>query len=152
MGGTPGEINAIIHSGMRFNPPDRLSRLFRKPGVLLLLCLIVTVAILNISKKPRVFYLPFGIPGKQAAATIPPFGMFFEAHLKHEDKGHPMSYWIHEKAHWAQYRRMGLLSFYYNYIREYLKHGRGTDHWMEKEASRKRIEWQMRQTGKSKRR
>jgi hypothetical protein len=39
----------------------------------------------------------------------------------------------HEIVHWEQYKRMGLLSFYYNYLKYYLNSGR-MNNWMEDEA------------------
>ena len=86
----------------------------------------------NQFKKGRVMYLPFDIPGKQMAITIPPFGIFIEEKYKDEgdDKG---SLLVHERIHWVQYQEMGFFNFYYEYISEYVKHGR-FNHWMEKDA------------------
>ena len=85
--------------------------------------IILLILILNINKKERVFYLPFDIPGTQMAATIPPFGIFIEEEYKSEGDV-PGSILRHEKVHWNQYKRMGLIKFYYSYTSEYLKHGR----------------------------
>ena len=96
--------------------------------------LILLILILNITKKERVFYLPFDILGSQMAATIPPFGIFIEK--KYRDKGEePGSILNHERVHWDQYRKMGLVRFYYCYVFEYIKHGR-IQNWMEEEARR----------------
>lgn len=40
----------------------------------------------------------------------------------------------HERIHWEQYQKMGFFNFYYEYLSEYIKHGRVNDHWMEVEA------------------
>ena len=96
--------------------------------------LILLVLILNIKKTERVFYLPFEIPGTQMAATLPPFGIFIEDKFEDEGDG-PGSILKHEKVHWKQYQRMGLIKFYYTYLTLYAKHGR-INNWMEAEARR----------------
>ena len=96
--------------------------------------LILLILILNIDKKERVFYLPFDIPGTQMAATLPPFGIFIEEVYKSEGDLSG-SLLRHEKVHWSQYKKMGLIKFYYSYTSEYLKHGR-IYNWMEEEARR----------------
>lgn len=96
--------------------------------------LILIILILNIRRTERVVYLPVEIPGSQLAATVPPFGIFIEK--KYEDEGDgPGSILRHERVHWDQYHRMGLLRFYYCYMTEYIRHGR-IHHWMEEEARR----------------
>ena len=95
---------------------------------------LLAMFILNIFKKPLVWYLPVDFPGKQMAATIPPFGIFIEKEYKNEDDA-PGSILSHEKIHWNQYQRMGLIKFYYAYVSEYIKHGR-IHNWMEEEARR----------------
>jgi len=92
-----------------------------------------TIGLISQNKKERVIYLPFDIPGKQMAATIPPFGIFIENKYKSESCGCG-SILSHEKIHWDQYKRLGLIGFYYQYISQYLKHGRIHNHWMEVEA------------------
>lgn len=94
--------------------------------------LLLTILILIITKKERVYYLPLDFPGPQMAATIPPIGIFIEK--KYEDEGDGRgSILAHEQVHWDQYRGMGLIKFYYSYSTEYLMHGR-FNHWMEEEA------------------
>lgn len=66
------------------------------------------------------------------AATIPPVGIFIEDKYKNEGDG-PGSILRHERVHWEQYRKMGLVSFHYCYLSEYIKHGR-IHNWMEEEA------------------
>jgi hypothetical protein len=90
----------------------------------LLFVLFFTIFILNIFKKQYVFYIPFEIPGKQIAATIPPFGVFIESRYKYENKNRPKSIYMHEKVHWSQYEKMGLFSFYFNYLKSYINSGR----------------------------
>jgi len=65
--------------------------------IILLSFLLVTV-ILNIFKKPIVWYLPVDIPGKQMAATIPPLGIFIEKAYKNGGNP-PGSILSHEKLH-----------------------------------------------------
>ena len=95
----------------------------------------IIIAALNLFKHPFVWYLPFNIPGKQMASTIPPLGMFIEKDLAHENKNDPCSVFTHEMVHWKQYERMGLFKFYYHYIKNYLRTGR-VKNWMEEEARR----------------
>jgi hypothetical protein len=96
--------------------------------------LLLTILILNINKKERIFYLPFDIPGSQMAATIPPFGIFIEDDYRNEGDRRG-SILAHERVHWDQYKRMGLLKFYNSYFFEYTRHGR-VNNWMESEARR----------------
>ena len=95
--------------------------------------LIILVLVLNMNKDEKVYYIPFDIPGKQMAATIPPFGIFFEEKYKSDGDG-PGSILSHERVHWnVQYKEMGLIKFYYNYTSIYVKNGR-INNWMEEEA------------------
>jgi hypothetical protein len=98
-----------------------------------ILIIFIFIFIVNLDKSERVIHLPFNIPGKQMAATIPPFGIFIEkGHINDPDE--IGSILRHERVHWnIQYREMGLFKFYYCYLIEYIKHGR-IDNWMENEA------------------
>ena len=87
----------------------------------------------NQVNREQVVYLPFDLPGKQMAATIPPFGIFIEGKYKDEGDGKG-SLLAHERIHWGQYQKMGFFNFYYEYLSEYIKHGRVNNHWMEVEA------------------
>jgi hypothetical protein len=87
----------------------------------------------NQVKKEQVVYLPFDLPGDLMATTIPPFGIFIEEKFKNEGDGKG-SLLAHELIHWKQYQKMGFFNFYYEYLSEYIKHGRVNDHWMEVEA------------------
>lgn len=92
------------------------------------------ILILNIIKHPFVYYLPFKIPGDLMASTIPPFGIFIESDLKNIDENDPCLHpYKHEMVHWEQYKKMGLISFHYNYLKCYLNSGR-IKNWMEEEA------------------
>ena len=91
------------------------------------------ILILNLIKQPFVYYLQFDIPGKQMASTIPPFGIFIESKYQNENSNEPCSLIKHEMVHWEQYKRMGLISFHYNYLRCYINSGR-VNNWMEEEA------------------
>ena len=86
-------------------------------------------------KPVKVFYLPFNIPGKQMAITIPPFGIFIES--QYENEGNKRGSLVrHELVHWDQYKRMGLIGFYSEYYTQYKSHGR-FNNWMEEEARNK---------------
>ena len=105
----------------------------KKWVVIFIITLFITL--LTIFKKERVFYLPFNIPGRQMAITIPPFGIFIESEYKSQGGG-PGSVLSHERIHWKQFRKMGLLPFYFNYFVAYVQHGRGGKNWMERGAER----------------
>lgn len=94
--------------------------------------ILVLVIGLNFLKKEMVFYTPFKIPTSLMAMTIPPFGIFIENKYKNEGNG-SRSILQHEKKHWAQYKRMGLIKFYFQYAKEFVKYGRYNAP-MEKEA------------------
>ena len=91
------------------------------------------IVILNLFKTPHVYYLAFKIPGKQMAITFPPFGIFIESEYQNENTNNNCSILNHEMVHWEQYKRMGLFSFHYNYLKLYFKYGR-INNWMEEEA------------------
>ena len=123
-------INSVVISVGGLN----LELLRYKIMQFLLRILLLFILILNITKKERVFYIPFDFPDSQMAATIPPIGIFIEK--KYEDEGDGRgSILAHERVHWYQYMRMGLVKFYYCCLSEYIKHGR-IHHSMEKEARR----------------
>ncbi len=89
----------------------------------LILAFLIIIILLNLYDEERVLYTPIQIPGSLMAMTIPPFGIIIEEQYENQpDK--PGSLIRHEKAHWAQYKKMGLLKFYYNYFIEFIKYGR----------------------------
>jgi len=105
-----------------------------KRRVILPLAFISLILAFNIFKNPAVVYLPFEIPGDQMAITIPPFGIFMESRFETADASNPCAHPLsHERIHWMQYERMGLSSFYYNYLKCFLASGR-YNNWMEREA------------------
>ena len=92
----------------------------KKSSLILLVLIPFVIFCLNLSKKERVYYIPFDIPGPQMAITIPPFGIFIEKKLKNNK-----SVLRHEEVHWNhQYCKMGLFGFYSQYFSEYSKYGR----------------------------
>jgi hypothetical protein len=107
-----------------------------KPRFFFLGLIFTVLFILNQFKFPMITYLPFDLPGNLKASTIPPFGIFIERQYMGEPQN---SKWCtvlqHELEHWEQYKRMGLFSFYYNYLQVYVKSGR-IDHWMERESDK----------------
>ena len=109
-------------------------QLFKKKRYLILFLFMIIISVLNLTKHPFVYYLQFNIPGKQMASTIPPFGIFIESQFKNKDENDPCLHpYKHEMVHWEQYKRMGLISFNYNYLKCYLSSGR-INNWMEEEA------------------
>jgi hypothetical protein len=89
----------------------------------LLIIFVIIVTLLNLFTGERLFYTPVDIPGKQMAMTIPPFGIIIEKKYKNEGSGRG-TLLRHERVHWNQYKKMGLIGFYYNYFSEYLKYDR----------------------------
>ena len=105
----------------------------KKKRYLISFAFTLIILILPFIKYPFVFYLPFNIPDKQMAITIPPFGIFIESKYQNENSNDPCSILKHEMVHWEQYKKMGLISFHYNYMSCYLNSGR-INNWMEDEA------------------
>jgi hypothetical protein len=107
--------------------------LIKKKRFVLPFFVLVLLFTLNTFKTAHVLYLPFKLPGTLMGSTIPPFGIII--HNIHKNKIDDVHCTVleHEMWHWTQYKRMGLFSFYYNYLKEYIKSGR-KNHWMEKEA------------------
>jgi hypothetical protein len=95
--------------------------------------LIINLTFLNIAKHPFVYYLPFNIPGKQMAATVQPFGIFIEKEYVKENTGDSYSILKHEMVHWDQYKRIRLVSIYFNYLSCFARSGR-IHNWMEDKA------------------
>lgn len=93
------------------------------------------IVVLDLKKTERVVYVPLPMKTQQMAATIPPFGIFIHAKYREEGDGRG-SILAHERVHWEQYKRMGLIKFYYEYLTEYFRNGR-IHHSMEEEARRK---------------
>lgn len=62
------------------------------------------------AKEPRIIYTNWIIPPFRAM-TIPPFGIF----VKKKYKGNSQII-EHDKIHWKQYQRMGLIMFYFRYF------------------------------------
>lgn len=110
----------------------------RRLGILILVLLVFCsgwIVVLDLKKTERVVYVPLPLKTQQMAATIPPFGIFIHAKYRDEGAGRG-SILAHERVHWDQYKRMGLIKFYYQYLTEYFKNGR-IHHSMEEEARRK---------------
>jgi hypothetical protein len=109
-----------------------LKSIISKKRNLVIIGVVTLIVTLNIFDSIKVYYLPFNIPGKQMAITIPPLGIFIESKFKNETNN-PCSIFNHERVHWNQYRKMGLIPFYFNYLKVYFKSGR-IKNWMEDEA------------------
>lgn len=126
---------AVIVKLVAINKIQHMKNLeaFKKKRYLIPLIFLLIILLLNFVKHPFVFYLPFNIPGKQMASSIPPLGIFIESKYKSENTKAQCSILKHEMIHWEQYKRMGLLSFHYNYLKCYLNSGR-INNWMEEEA------------------
>jgi hypothetical protein len=103
---------------------------------LVFLGLIFTVLfVFNLFKTPVVIYLPFNLPDELKGTTIPPFGIFILEKYKNEKNPNACTVLQHELEHWNQYTQMGLFSFHYHYLKEFLVNGR-INHWMEREANK----------------
>jgi hypothetical protein len=111
-----------------------MSHFICKKRVLIPSIVVLTLFFLDLIKSPVVIYLPFNLPNELMASTIPPIGIFIVSE-KDKDDGVHCTLLQHELEHWDQYTRMGLFSFYYNYVNEYFTSGRKIN-WMEKEARR----------------
>lgn len=72
----------------------------------------------------RWFLRRFGYRG----ITLPPFGIYLLEHSMMDER-----LIRHEQAHWAQYKRMGLVHFYCAYLWGLIRHGY-FNHPMEREA------------------
>lgn len=72
------------------------------------------------AKRPRLFYVRWVIPPFRAM-TIPPFGIFI---LK-KYKGN-LQILKHDIIHWRQYKRMGLLMYYFRYFAQLILIGYDT--------------------------
>ncbi len=105
--------------------------------------IVLLILTLNYFKTYRIYILPFNLPNQLRASTIPPLGTFMSKQYKNSKQ-----VILHEKYHWYQYEKMGLIPFYYEYLTEYVKKGR-FDHWMEKEAREATLE-SKKSTGKDK--
>lgn len=66
------------------------------------------------NKSPKIIYTSFVIP-PFSAMTIPPIGIFVRPEQKNNIK-----LLNHEKIHWQQYKRMGILLFYFRYLMQIL--------------------------------
>jgi hypothetical protein len=73
----------------------------------------------------RWFLKTFGYGG----ITLPPFGIYILAERLDEEE-----LVRHEKVHWSQYERMGLLTFYLSYLFGLIRYGY-KNHPMELEAN-----------------
>lgn len=72
-------------------------------------------------KKLKIYYVkyiwpPFWLP--YHAITIPPIGIFIKEEHRNNQK-----IMNHEMVHWEQYLRLGLLKFYFKYLKEFLIFG-----------------------------
>ena len=58
----------------------------------------------------KVYYVNWVLPPFRAM-TIPPFGIFIKKQFKGDEQ-----ILKHDLIHWGQYKRMGLIMFYFRYI------------------------------------
>lgn len=84
-----------------------------------ILSLVIVVSILFFTRKKEIYYIPFDIPGKQMATTLPPFGIFIESDFKNNKE-----LLGHEMVHLDQYNKMGFFGYYSTYIKEFVEYGR----------------------------
>ena len=69
------------------------------------------------NNNPKVYYVDY-IPGNYNGCILPPFGIL----IKKEQKGNCVLL-EHERVHWQQYQRNGLLPFLINYWHQHFKCG-----------------------------
>lgn len=68
--------------------------------------------------KPMNWLLRTVLQSGVRAITLPPFGIYIKAVYEHD-----ATVLAHEAVHWAQYERMGLLTFYATYIWYSVRYG-----------------------------
>jgi len=68
-------------------------------------------------KQPTIFYVP-NIPFGFNGICLPPFGIYIRMDQQGND-----ALVAHEMIHWQQYQRMGLVPYYYDYMKDYFIHG-----------------------------
>lgn len=81
--------------------------------ILLILAAVLYVIYRNkrsMKSDPKFITMP--LPGDRKAVTMPPFGIYVEKDVK--DNPQVIK---HEKCHWDQYQRKGLVDFYKEYIK-----------------------------------
>jgi len=68
-------------------------------------------------KQSKIYYVRWVLPPYRAM-TIPPFGIFIKKQYKNNQKT-----LNHEMVHWRQYQKLGLLMFYFQYFKQFVKYG-----------------------------
>jgi hypothetical protein len=104
-----------------------------KKKLFLFIGLIIILILFTNSVNKKIYYVSFELPGNLKGMTIPPLGIFIEEQYK-INSNKPGSVLRHELVHWEQYKKMGLIGFYFNYFSGYLKTGSRFNHPMEEEA------------------
>lgn len=61
-------------------------------------------------KEPKIYYVKWLLPPFRAM-TIPPFGIFIKQ--KYKGNEHILQ---HDLIHWKQYKRMGIILYYFRYF------------------------------------
>lgn len=73
---------------------------------------------------PKFFSIKGNPNSRFNAITIPPFGIILNENafgiIGHETRDTTLT---HEMVHWKQFQNIGLLKFYYNYVKDYFKNG-----------------------------
>ena len=72
---------------------------------------------------PKLFYIKGSKNGRFSGITIPPFGIFANKNIIGDNFNPEEQFRIHEGVHWKQFQKLGLLGFYYNYLKDYFKNG-----------------------------
>jgi hypothetical protein len=80
--------------------------------------LITHVALREMRKRPPTVYYRKHIPGNFNGIALAPVGIFIME--KHRSNKALID---HEKIHWQQYQRMGLIPYYFNYLRDLMRYG-----------------------------
>jgi len=68
-------------------------------------------------RQPKIYYVRWVLPPYRAM-TIPPFGIFIKKRYKNDKR-----ILNHEIIHWEQYQKLGLLTFYFRYFKQFIKYG-----------------------------
>lgn len=80
--------------------------------IILIVAMVLYIVLKNkksMNSEPKFITMP--LPGDRKAVTMPPFGVYIEKDVENDQ-----AVIKHEKCHWNQYQRKGLIDFYKEYI------------------------------------
>lgn len=80
--------------------------------ILLIVAIVLYVVFLNKkSIKSDAKFITMPLPGDRKAVTMPPFGVYIEKNVENNEQVIK-----HEKCHWKQYQKKGLIDYYKDYF------------------------------------